>query len=70
MLQLQQRLAQPRAARTAGLEVQAEPKILAVVLELLETVAGRPRRPLEVDLYGPEIRARMSAVLSTPAGTP
>ena len=35
-------------ARTAGLEVQAEPKIVATVLELLEKVAGKPRRPLRV----------------------
>ena len=33
-------------ARTAGLEVQAEPKIVAALLELLEQVAGKPRRPL------------------------
>src|SRR5208282_5632557 len=32
-------------ARTAGLEAQAEPKIVAAVLELLERVAGKPRRP-------------------------
>ena len=31
-------------ARTAALEVQAEPKIVATVLGLLEQVAGRPRR--------------------------
>ena len=31
-------------ARTAGLEVQAEPKIVAAMLELLEKVAGKPRR--------------------------
>lgn len=31
-------------ARTAGLEVQAEPKIIEAVLGLLEQVAGRPRR--------------------------
>ena len=31
-------------ARTAALEVQAEPKIVATVLGLLERVAGRPRR--------------------------
>jgi hypothetical protein len=30
-------------ARTAGLEVQAEPKIVAAVLALLEEVSGRPR---------------------------
>ncbi len=34
-------------ARTAGLEVQAEPKIVAAVLGLLEEVSGRPRRSLE-----------------------
>ncbi len=31
-------------ARSSCLEVEAEPKILAVVLELLEAVAGKPRR--------------------------
>jgi len=31
-------------ARTAGLEVEAEPKIVAAVVELLERVAGKPRR--------------------------
>ena len=31
-------------ARTAGLEVQAEPKIVEIVLQLLEEVAGRTRR--------------------------
>jgi Concanavalin A-like lectin/glucanases superfamily len=35
-------------ARTAGLEVQAEPKIVAAVLQLLEQVAGRPRRAIQV----------------------
>jgi hypothetical protein len=35
-------------ARTAGLEVQAEPKIVATLLGLLEQVAGRPRRSLRV----------------------
>jgi hypothetical protein len=49
-------------ARTAGLEVQAEPKIVEAVLGLLEKVSGRPRRPLEADFYGPDIRARMKAV--------
>jgi hypothetical protein len=33
------------AARSAGLEVQAEPKIAAVGLDLLEQVAGKPRQP-------------------------
>ncbi|HZW29333.1 MAG TPA: hypothetical protein VFF52_01415 [Isosphaeraceae bacterium] len=35
-------------ARTAGLEVQAEPKIVAALLGLLEQVAGKPRRALRV----------------------
>ncbi len=35
-------------ARTAGLEVQAEPKIVAAVLGLLEQVAGKPRRGLSL----------------------
>lgn len=34
------------AARTAGLEVEAEPKIVATLLELLEQVAGKPQRPI------------------------
>lgn len=33
------------AARSAGLETAAEPKIAAAALELLEEVSGRPRRP-------------------------
>ncbi len=33
-------------ARTAGLEVQAEPRIVDAVLKLLEQVAGRPSRPM------------------------
>ncbi|MCL4190712.1 MAG: hypothetical protein KJZ87_03115 [Thermoguttaceae bacterium] len=33
-------------ARTAGLEVEAEPKIVETVLGLLEQVAGKPRRQL------------------------
>jgi hypothetical protein len=33
-------------ARTAALEVQAEPKIVAAVLGLLEEVSGRSRRPI------------------------
>ncbi len=31
-------------ARTAGLEIQAEPKIVDTVLSLLESVSGKPRR--------------------------
>ncbi len=33
-------------ARTAGLEVEAEPKIVEAVLTLLESVSGKPRRTL------------------------
>ncbi|QDV33082.1 LamG-like jellyroll fold domain-containing protein [Tautonia plasticadhaerens] len=33
-------------ARTAGLEVQAEPRIVEAVLGLLEQVSGKPRRPI------------------------
>ncbi len=37
-------------ARTAGLEVQAEPRIVESVLGLLEKVSGRPRRmPIELN---------------------
>jgi hypothetical protein len=34
------------AARTAALEVEAEPKIVEALLQLLEQVAGKPRRSL------------------------
>jgi len=34
------------AARSAGLEVEAEPKIVEACLQLLEQVTARPRRPL------------------------
>jgi hypothetical protein len=34
------------AARSAGLEVEAEPKIVETAITLLEQVAGKPRRPL------------------------
>src|SRR3954469_23060668 len=34
------------AARTAGLEVDAEPKIVATLVKLLEEATGKPRRPL------------------------
>ena len=35
------------AARSAGLEVEAEPRITEAALELLEQVCDQPRRPLE-----------------------
>ncbi len=43
-------------ARTAGLEVQAEPKIVATLLELLEEVSGSSRRP-PADHNGPYAQA-------------
>jgi len=48
------------AARTAGLEVEAEPKIVATLLRLLEEVAGRPRRKL-VDTHGAYAQAVLAA---------
>jgi hypothetical protein len=47
-------------ARTAGLEVQAEPKIVAAVLGLLEEVAGKPRRALRVN-HGPYAKAVLAS---------
>ena len=44
-------------AMTAGLEEQAEPKIIETLLQLLEKVAGEPRRPL------PEPRGAYAAAL-------
>ncbi|HLV01888.1 MAG TPA: neutral/alkaline non-lysosomal ceramidase N-terminal domain-containing protein, partial [Acidobacteriota bacterium] len=43
-------------ARSAGLEVEAEPKIVETVLSLLETVAGKPRRPIKLP-DGPAVQA-------------
>jgi putative membrane-bound dehydrogenase-like protein len=47
-------------ARTAGLEPQAEPRIVETILSLLEEVAGKPRRPL-VDSPTPYSRAVLDA---------
>jgi hypothetical protein len=47
-------------ARTAGLEVQAEPKIVATLLSALEEVTGRPRRG-RPDEHGPYARAILDA---------
>jgi hypothetical protein len=47
-------------ARSAGLEVQAEPKITDAVLQLLEMVAGRPRRHY-VQSRGPAATAILNA---------
>jgi hypothetical protein len=41
-------------ARTAGLAVDAEPRIVAALLDLLEQVSGAKRRPLEGGLYTAE----------------
>jgi hypothetical protein len=43
-------------ARSAGLEVQAEPKIAATAIRLLESVTGQPRRPWKLT-DGPAARA-------------
>jgi hypothetical protein len=47
-------------ARTAALEVQAEPKILATVLDLLERVAGKARRELRL-VHGPYAQAVLAS---------
>jgi hypothetical protein len=47
-------------ARSAGLEVQAEPKIAEAAIHLLETVTGRPRRPWRLPA-GPATRAVLDA---------
>jgi hypothetical protein len=52
-------------ARTAGLEVEAEPKIVDCVLGLLERVSGAARRPLTTDLYTESMRAHMRQSLET-----
>lgn len=47
-------------ARTAGLEIQAEPRLLETLLELLEEVAGQPRRPMP-ESHGPYARTILAA---------
>lgn len=47
-------------ARTAGLETNAEPRLVEAALSLLEEVAGRSRRPL-VDEHGAYARAVLAA---------
>ena len=47
-------------ARTAGLEVQAEPRITETALSLLEEVAGRPRRKV-AETPGPYTKAVLAA---------
>jgi putative membrane-bound dehydrogenase-like protein len=48
------------AARTAGLEVQAEPKILEAVVKLLEDVSEKPRR-LPAEVHGSYAEAILAA---------
>ncbi|EMI16258.1 putative secreted protein [Rhodopirellula maiorica SM1] len=48
------------AARSAGLEVQAEPKIVATAMRLIEKVSGKPRRPLGQP-NGPACQATLDA---------
>jgi len=48
------------AARTAGLEVEAEPRIVETVLGLLEKVSGEKRRPL-ADSHGPYAQAVLAS---------
>ena len=48
--------------RTAGLEIDAEPKIVAAMLELLEQIAdGAKRRPLSTDFYNDQQRQAIEA---------
>ena len=47
-------------ARTAGLEVQAEPKIVETLLQLLEQVSGKSRRKLG-ESHGPYARAVLAS---------
>ena len=47
-------------ARTAALEVQAEPKIVEAVLELLAQVAGKPRRALTLN-HGPYAKSVLAS---------
>ncbi|MFO0262648.1 MAG: hypothetical protein ACK53V_13545, partial [Planctomycetota bacterium] len=48
-------------ARTAGLEVEAEPKIVEALLKLLEELTGKSRRPLEGDFYNEQQRQAIEA---------
>ncbi len=47
-------------ARTAGLEVKAEAEIAGVLLDLLEVVSGRPRRPIRASA-GPYAEAVLNS---------
>jgi len=52
-------------ARTAGLEVEAEPKIVDHLLDLLEQVSDKKRRPLNADLYPESIRDNIRRVTTS-----
>ena len=52
------------AARTAGLEADAEPKIVATLLDLLEKVSGRPR----IEFRDPENDFSRTVAVSKPIG--
>ena len=47
-------------ARTAGLEVQAEPRIVETLLSLLEEVSGRPRRAM-IESHGDYAKAVLNS---------
>ncbi len=44
-------------ARTAGLETEAEPKIVNALLQLMEKLSGQKRKPLTTDFYNVQQRA-------------
>ncbi len=48
-------------ARTAGLETSAEPQIVAAMLDLLEAVSPRKRRPLAGELYNSQQQEALAA---------
>lgn len=50
-------------ARTAGLEVGAEPKIVERLLGMLEKISSRKRRPAKTNLYPESIRSNIRRAL-------
>jgi len=56
-------------ARTAGLEVGAEPKIVAALVEALEEVTGRPAR-VPTDVHGPAAEAGATTTRARCSATP
>ena len=55
------------AARSAGLEVTAEPRIVATGLHLLEQISGQPRRS-HVETIGRKTRQRLRRARKRPLG--